>query len=112
MGTTLVGSPETVAKGIHRLLGYSGGGFGGILFRAHEWANREQTLRSFELFARYVMPQFQGSLDTIAGSQVWARDNRKTVFGAVPEAVKRAYTDVGHAVPDDYRARTIGARDA
>ncbi len=57
MGTTLVGSPETVIKGINRLLGYSQGGFGGILFRAHEWANREQTLRSFELFARYVMPE-------------------------------------------------------
>jgi limonene 1,2-monooxygenase len=111
MGTTLVGSPETVAKGIHRLLGYSDGGFGGILFRAHEWANREQTLRSFELFARHVMPQFQGSLDTIAGSQAWARENRKTVFGAVPDAIKRAFTDVGHAVPDDYRSRTIGARD-
>src|SRR5882757_4827220 len=38
MGTTLVGSPETVAKGISRLLEYSQGGFGGILFRAHEWA--------------------------------------------------------------------------
>ena len=37
-GTTLVGSPDTVAKGIERLLGYSNGGFGGILFRAHEWA--------------------------------------------------------------------------
>ena len=43
------------------------GGFGGILFRAHEWANREQTMRSYELFARYVMPRFQGSLDTIVG---------------------------------------------
>jgi limonene 1,2-monooxygenase len=111
MGTTLVGSPETVARGIRRLLGYSDGGFGGILFRAHEWANREQTLRSFELFARHVMPQFQGSLDTIVGSQAWARENRKTVFGAVPDAIKRAFTDVGHAVPDDYRSRTIGARD-
>ena len=39
MGTTLVGSPETVIKGISRLLEYSQGGFGGILFRAHEWAN-------------------------------------------------------------------------
>ncbi len=69
MGTTLVGSPETVANGIRRLLEYSNGGFGGILFRAHEWASREQTMRSYELFARYVMPQFQGSLDTIAGLQ-------------------------------------------
>ena len=60
MGTTLVGSPETVVKGIQRLLEYSQGGFGGILFRAHEWANREQTMRSYELFARYVMPRVPG----------------------------------------------------
>src|SRR6201998_1701035 len=52
MGTTLVGSPETVVKGIRRLLEYSQGGFGGILFRAHEWANREQTMRSYELVGR------------------------------------------------------------
>jgi len=111
MGTTLVGSPETVARGIERLLGYSDGGFGGILFRAHEWADREQTLRSYELFARYVMPRFQGSLDTIAGSQNWARSNRKQVFGPTVEAVKRAFTDAGRAVPDEMRSRTIGARD-
>ena len=40
-GTTLVGSPDTVAKGIERLLGFSKGGFGGVLFRANEWADRE-----------------------------------------------------------------------
>ncbi|MGC8475592.1 MAG: LLM class flavin-dependent oxidoreductase [Acetobacteraceae bacterium] len=111
MGTTLVGSPETVAKGIRRLLEYSQGGFGGILFRAHEWANREQTMRSYELFARYVMPQFQGALDSVAGSAVWARENRKQVFGGTVEAVKRAFTDFGAAVPEEFKARTIGARD-
>src|SRR6266704_556613 len=37
-GTTLVGSPDTVISGIERLLRYSQGGFGGLLFRAHEWA--------------------------------------------------------------------------
>jgi limonene 1,2-monooxygenase len=112
MGTTLVGNPETVIKGINRLLEYSKGGFGGILFRAHEWANREQTLRSFELFARYVMPHFQGSLTTIAGSQSWARENRKQVFGSTVDAVRRAFTDFGKEVPEEaMRARTIGARD-
>ncbi len=111
MGTTLVGSPDTVVKGIRRLQEYSQGGFGGILFRAHEWANREQTLRSFELFARYVMPVFQGSLDPIVGSNTWARENRKQVFGPTVEAVKRAFTDFGRAVPEEYRSRTIGARD-
>jgi limonene 1,2-monooxygenase len=93
------------------LLEYSQGGFGGVLFRAHEWANREQTLRSYELFARYVMPHFQGSLETITGSNGWARENRKQVFGPTVEAVKRAFTDFGRAVPEEYRARTIGARD-
>ena len=112
MGTTLVGSPETVTKGISRLLEYSQGGFGGILFRAHEWANREQTLRSYELFARYVMPQFQGSLNMIAGSNTWARENRKQVFGSTVEAVRRAFTDFGRAAPEEeIRARTLGARD-
>ena len=112
MGTTLVGSPDTVAKGIRRLLEYSQGGFGGILFRAHEWATREQTMRSYELFARYVMPQFQGALDTIVGSSTWARENRKQVFGNTVEAVRRAFTDFGRAAPEEeIRARTLGARD-
>jgi len=111
MGTTLVGSPETVIKGIQRLLDYSQGGFGGLLFRAHEWANREQTMRSFELFARYVMPQFQGSLDTVAGSNAWAQANRKNVFGPTVDAVRRAFLDVGRAVPEGFHLRTAGARD-
>ena len=112
MGTTLVGSPDTVAKGIRRLLEYSQGGFGGILFRAHEWANREQTLRSYELFARYVMPQFQGSLGPIIGSSAWARDNRKQVFGSTVDAVRRAFTDFGREVPEEeVRARSLGGRD-
>ena len=112
MGTTLVGSPETVIKGIHRLLGYSQGGFGGILFRAHEWANREQTLRSYELFARYVMPQFQGSLD---------HDRRLQHLGAgEPQAGVRPDGGGGEArlhrfrprgAGGGVRARTIGARD-
>ena len=36
-GTTLVGSPDTVARGIQNLFDHSEGGFGGFLFRAHDW---------------------------------------------------------------------------
>jgi limonene 1,2-monooxygenase len=111
MGSTLVGSPETVAKGINRLLELSKGGFGGLMFRAHEWANREQTLRSYELFARHVMPRFQGSLDPIVASNKFVRENRKLVVGGAVEAVKRAFTDAGREVPEGYRDRTVGARD-
>src|SRR5882757_2779765 len=111
MGTTLVGSPDTVAKGIERLLGFSNGGFGGVLFRAHEWATREQSLRSYELFARYVMPRFQGSLDTVVSSQQWAMSNRKGIFGPNVAAVAKAFTDAGRVAPEEFRARTPGARD-
>jgi len=111
MGTTLVGSVETVIRGINRLWELSAGGFGGVLFRAHEWANREETLKSYELFARYVMPRFQGSLDTVKGSNDWARSNRRTIFSPNVEAVRRAYTDAGREVPAEFRQRTSGARD-
>jgi limonene 1,2-monooxygenase len=111
MGTTLVGSPDTVAKGIERLAELSEGGFGGLLFRAHEWAPRHETLKSYELFARYVMPRFQGSLDTIRASNEWARANRRGIFGPNVEAIRRAFTDSGRPVPEGFHARTSGARD-
>ena len=76
-----------------------------------EWANREQTMRSYELFARWVMPKFQGSLDTITASRDWCRENRKTIFGPNVAAIQKAYTDAGKAVPDEYRSRLQGARD-
>ena len=110
-GTTLVGTPDTVSKGIERLVELSQGGFGGLLFRAHEWASREETLRSYELFARYVMPRFQGSLATIIDSNEWCRENRRTIFGPNVEAIRRAYRDAGREVPSEFLWRTSAARD-
>ena len=110
-GTTLVGTPDTVSKGIERLVDLSRGGFGGLLFRANEWASREDTLKSYELFARYVMPRFQGSLDTVAGSNQWCRDKRKTIFGPNVAAIRKAFTDAGKPVPKEFMARTAGAAD-
>src|SRR5512132_3311321 len=112
IGTTLVGSVDTVVRGIEHLERLSDGGFGGLLFRAHEWANREQTLRSYELFARFVMPQFQGSTVTTKDSNDWARANRKTIFAPNVEAIQRAFTERGRQAPADFRQRTAGARDA
>jgi limonene 1,2-monooxygenase len=111
MGTTLVGSPDLVVKGIKKLEEMSGGGFGGLLFRAHNWATREQTLRSYELFARYVIPQFQGSWQAPRDSNQWARDNRKSIFSPNVEAIQRAYTERGKVAPEEFRTRTSGARD-
>ncbi len=110
-GTTLVGSPDTVARGIQNLVEHSEGGFGGFLFRAHDWADREQTWRSYELFARWVMPLFQQSLDTVGESYDWVVSNRKTIFGPNVGALRQAFTDSGRVAPADLGARASGARD-
>ena len=81
------------------------------MFRAHDWADREQTWRSYELFARYVMPRFQGSLTTVKASQDWAISNRKTIFGPNVEALRKAFVDAGRPVPAQYGERASGARD-
>ena len=111
MGTTLVGTPEDVIAGIERLVEKSQGGFGSLLMRAHEWATREQTLRSYELFARYVMPHFQGSLRSIHDSNEWARANRRTIFSPNVEAITKAYADAGKEMPPEALTRLSGARD-
>ncbi|WP_135466115.1 LLM class flavin-dependent oxidoreductase [Crenalkalicoccus roseus] len=104
-GTTLVGSPDTIARGIERLLEYTEGGCGGILFRSHEWANREDTLRSYELFARWVMPRFQGSLTMPAQSREWCSANRTGIFGPNMDALRKAFVDAGQEVPEHMRLR-------
>jgi limonene 1,2-monooxygenase len=45
--------------------------------QAQGLANREQTMKSYELFARYVMPHFQGSAAPLIESSAWVRDNRR-----------------------------------
>jgi len=110
-GTTLVGSPETVSRGIETLLAHTRGGAGGILFRAQEWASREDTLRSYELFARYVMPCFQGSLDTVVASNEWTRARRRDIFAPNVAAIEKAFTAAGRPMPREALQGTIGARD-
>jgi limonene 1,2-monooxygenase len=104
-GTTLVGSPETVAEGIQRLLGFTEGGAGGVLFRSHEWADRAQTLNSYELFARWVMPRFQGSLRMPTESRDWCVENRQGIFAPNIAALRQAFADAGQAVPESDRLK-------
>ena len=111
LGTTLVGTPEDVIAGIERLLAASDGGFGGFLMRAHEWANREQTLRSYELFARYVMPRFQAQLESIRASNEWVRSNRRTIFSPNMEAYARAFAQAGREMPPEVAARYAHLRE-
>jgi limonene 1,2-monooxygenase len=109
-GSTLVGTPETVIKGIKRLIEYSNGGFGCMLFKAGDWATREQTLRSYELFARWVMPHFQGSLVKPTKSYEWVKANNQTLFSPNVAAIKKAFADSGEEMPEELKGRLHGGR--
>jgi limonene 1,2-monooxygenase len=91
-GFAVVGTPEMAVAQIQRLVEQSGG-FGTFLLMAHEWADREATLHSYELFAREVMPHFQGTLPSLVDSRDWAAENRPEFIGAVGGAIMQAITD-------------------
>ncbi|HEY1830877.1 MAG TPA: LLM class flavin-dependent oxidoreductase, partial [Acidimicrobiales bacterium] len=69
-GMAVIGTVDDAIAQIERLQEQSGG-FGTYLLMAHEWANREATLRSHELISRYVMPVFQDSLEPLERSRDW-----------------------------------------
>jgi limonene 1,2-monooxygenase len=91
-GFAVVGTPEMAIAQIERLTEQSGG-FGTFLLMAHDWADRGATLHSYELFAREVMPRFQGSLPSLAASRDWAAQNRPEFIGAAGGAVMKAIQD-------------------
>jgi limonene 1,2-monooxygenase len=97
-GSALVGTPDDAIEGIKRIQEATGG-FGVFLGLAHEWASRDKTRQSYELFARYVMPVFQGQLDPVRGSQQWVAENRNTIFATMPVAIAKAFEDAGRELP-------------
>jgi limonene 1,2-monooxygenase len=85
-GFAVIGTPEDAIAQIARLKEQSGG-FGTFLLMGHEWADTEATRRSYELFARYVAPVFQGSAETLTASRDWAAENRPEFIGAAGQAI-------------------------
>jgi len=85
-GLAVIGTPEMAVAQIERLQNQSGG-FGTYLFMAHDWADPAATRASYELFAKEVMPRFQGSADKTLESRNWAAENRPTFIGAATTAV-------------------------
>ena len=86
-GLGVVGTPDDAAAQIRRLLDQSKG-FGTYLMLAHEWANPDRTKLSYDLFARYVMPQFQGSSQPLIDARERARASRERLAARNMKAVE------------------------
>ncbi len=105
LGVTIVGTPDDAIEAI-RTLQQQSGGFGGLLSRANDWAGREATMRSFELFARYVMPHFQDVLPSLARSrESVAEQNNRSAISPNQEAVVKAFADAGKELPKAMQER-------
>jgi limonene 1,2-monooxygenase len=85
-GIGVIGTPEDAVAQIERLEEQSGG-FGTFLLLAHNCADFERTRRSYELFARYVMPRFQGRNANREESLEWAKTNSARFIGALMGAI-------------------------
>ncbi len=99
-GGLVCGTPDDAIAMIEDVLDRSGG-LGGILCLAHEWADTQATFRSYELLARYVMPQFQGQMPKVLASRDWFEASFEHAFGGGGAATRRAYTDAGKQLPPE-----------
>lgn len=71
----VIGTPDDLIAAIRKMVANSGG-FGTVLGFAHDWANRENTLKSWDLVARYVIPEVNGMLEGYRTSREWVIDHR------------------------------------
>jgi len=74
-GLAVVGTPDDAVACLEKYWAKTGG-FGCFLHLATNWAEFEATKRSYELFARYVMPKFAGRNAQREASLQWMRENR------------------------------------
>src|SRR5436190_10716279 len=85
-----IGTPDDLDGRIKSVLEDSGG-FGPVVGFVHDWANPENTMRSWDMVARYVVPEINGYLAGLRKSQSFVINNR-AVFERAKEAVMAKIT--------------------
>ena len=73
--SAVIGTPDDLIARIKSVIDISGG-FGTVIGFAHDWANPENTFRSWDMVARYVMPEINGYLREMRKSQQYVIHNR------------------------------------
>ena len=103
-GFAVIGTPQDAIDKLDELVEASNGGFGCFLFMDHDWADRDAKWRSYELFAREVMPRYQGQLDRPQASMEWVTASGGEFVGRAAHAIQKAIAD--HAAEREARRDT------
>jgi limonene 1,2-monooxygenase len=113
--TAVIGTPDDLVDRIRQMLELTGG-FGTVIGFVHDWANRENTSRSWDLVARYVIPEVNGLLDEYRDSNKFVIENRETWLRAgqaIASKIRGNERALAAAVEDEERGRPVlrsGAR--
>jgi len=84
-GRAAIGTPDDAIAQIEKL-DRKQGHFGAFLLLAHNWASFEATKKSYELFARHVLPRFNGANLGREGSLGWVTEHSSEFMGAAVNA--------------------------
>ena len=85
-GAAVVGTPDDLIAAIRNLQEITGG-FGVVLGFAHDWANKEASMRSWEMVARYVVPALNGTFKPMQASADYVEANKATLMASAGAAI-------------------------
>ncbi|MDZ7827783.1 MAG: LLM class flavin-dependent oxidoreductase [Gammaproteobacteria bacterium] len=85
-GTAVIGTPDDLVAAIHDMIERTGG-FGTLVGFGHDWARPAENLRSWDLVARYVIPEINGHLRALRASRAHVIEHREA-FHRAGEAVR------------------------
>jgi limonene 1,2-monooxygenase len=85
-GASVIGTPDDLVSAIRRMQAVTGG-FGVVLGFAHDWANQEATARSWDLVARYVVPEINRYTVSLQQSADFCAEHKGALVGRAEQAV-------------------------
>jgi limonene 1,2-monooxygenase len=104
VGSAVIGTPDELVTFIRELQKVTGG-FGVVIGFAHDWAKPEAMLRSWDLFARYVIPELNGYTRNQKASADYVADHQKELMAARAESIRA--TVKGNAKAEEALAITM-----
>ena len=103
-GAAMFGTPDDAVAAIKRLQDTSGG-FGTMLGFAHDWAGRgEAMFKSYELFARYVIPRVQKLIDPVQASADVVSAHKHELMEGAGQAILKAIREHNATHPRQLKA--------
>ncbi len=88
-GGAIIGTPDDAVAAIGKLSELTGG-FGTLVGFMHDWASHEATLRSYDLFMRYVVPKVQQTIAPIERAETLLQADNTALMEAAGRGILKA----------------------